>query len=704
MRILGLHDLDLAILLAFLIATMAIGVWAARGVKKESDFYLGGRRFGRWLQFFLNFGNSTDTTGAITISREVFREGAGGIWIGLQTLFITPFYWFTQPWFRRARLTTMSDLFVDRFNSQSLAAAYAAFNIFIALFTMGMGNVATFKATSAVMVKPPSQYTAAEAREVAEYKEYRGLLSQVDVGTLPKAQRERFEFLNSLYARGDLRAFISYISPLPFYIIYTTIIAIYIILGGLRAAAITDAMQGLLILVMSILMIPIGLHAVGGLHGLHEIVPAFKFQLFGTEAMSEYTWYSIFAIFFASLVQILGLLHNMSSAGSATNEDTARFGMIVGGFSKRFILIAWMFCGLLAIAVLKGGLADPDNAWGSLSLALLGPGLLGLMLSGIVLGHMPSVGVSAVAVSALATRNLYEPAVKGKSEKHYLRVGQLAVAGVLIMAVIFAMIFSNVLEMVTMMITFNTFFGAAVFLIFFWRRLTAKAIMIGLVIWVVLIGIVPWTIPHSVWIRRQTSMIVQTPQRVIKVVGGATKADVLAGRAKKIGEPIKKEHVLLPHAVYFASVARINPKDEHSALEGIGRFNVEAYILHLIGIPVQNFTAAGLVTTHWLFDGLFPFIELIILSLLTRPCEVERGNAFYAKMKTPIAREGHDEDRKQVELSYADPHRFDDQKLFPHTNWEFTKWNRKDFLGFFGCWIVVGVVLVFLWATVTIGA
>ena len=93
---------------------------------------------------------------------------------------------------------------------------------------------------------------------------------------------------------------------------------IYIVLGGLRAAAITDAVQGLLILVMSILLIPMGLHRIGGFAGLHAIVPEQMFHI-----TSDLTWYAVVAIAFASLVQIVGLLHNMSTAGSATNENTA---------------------------------------------------------------------------------------------------------------------------------------------------------------------------------------------------------------------------------------------------------------------------------------------------------------------------------------------------------------------------------------------
>src|SRR5271155_4029800 len=107
----GLNIWDVAILAGFLISILAVGFFVSRTVSKEADFYLGGRKLGRLLQFFLNFGNSTDATGAVTISRNVYTDGAGGIWSsGFQTLFITPFFWFTQPWWRRARLVTMGDL------------------------------------------------------------------------------------------------------------------------------------------------------------------------------------------------------------------------------------------------------------------------------------------------------------------------------------------------------------------------------------------------------------------------------------------------------------------------------------------------------------------------------------------------------------------------------------------------------------------
>src|SRR5438067_10713484 len=171
MRIFGLHIIDFCILVFFLFGLIGLGWWASRGVKEEKDFYLGGRSFGKLLQFFLNFGSMTDSSGAPTTSAEVFRTGAGGIWIALQTLFITPFFWFSVVWYRRARVVTMADLVSERLDSKPLAVFYVAFTVYVSLLLLAFGNVASYKVAKAMIVKPPETYTEADRTSVKEYAE-----------------------------------------------------------------------------------------------------------------------------------------------------------------------------------------------------------------------------------------------------------------------------------------------------------------------------------------------------------------------------------------------------------------------------------------------------------------------------------------------------------------------------------------------------
>src|SRR5438067_1945052 len=206
MHLFGLHILDIAVILVFLFGIIGLGWWAARGVKEERDFYLGGRSFGKVLQFFLNFGNMTDSSGAPTTSAEVFRTGAGGIWIALQTLFITPFFWFSTVWYRRARVVTMADLVTERLFSKPLTMFYVAFSVYVSLLLLAFGNVASFKVAKAMIVKPPETYTEADRTSVKEYAEYTRLRSQYATGKLTPEQSERFKVLDSKKARGEIKS------------------------------------------------------------------------------------------------------------------------------------------------------------------------------------------------------------------------------------------------------------------------------------------------------------------------------------------------------------------------------------------------------------------------------------------------------------------------------------------------------------------
>jgi solute:Na+ symporter, SSS family len=275
-----------------------------------------------------------------------------------------------------------------------------------------------------------------------------------------------------------------------------------------------------------------------------------------------------------------------------------------------------------------------------------------------------------VAVSGLVTRNIYQPLVPDREPQHYLRVGQVFIAVVLATSILISMAASGVASLMKTLITFNTFFGAAVFLTFFWRRLTAPAILISCALWVLLIGILPILVPAAPGLRRMPSLVLENK--------GST-------------------------ACFFEKVASIDPTRPELGKEGIGRFFTENYLLNLIGVPMERFSAAGLVAARWLFDAIFPFVLLIVFSWMTPRGDAARAARFYARMKTPVGKTP-EEDRAEVETSHANPSRFDQLKLFPGTNWEFTKWTGKDFVGFFGCWGIVGVILVLLWMVLHVGA
>lgn len=704
MTFLGLHWIDALILFGYMIGILVIGHRFAHQVKSEKDYFLGGRSLGRWFQFFLSFGNMADPGQATTTASSVYRQGAGGAWLALITLFLTPYYWFTNVWFRRVRLTTTAQLFEDRFGHRFLATLYAITAIMIAIVGMiAGGNVVALKTLQPLMVKAPASYSVTERQMVDNYHEFAELRQQRQTSALSPTASARYEVLKGYYDRGELQPYVTYVKPVLFYLTSTGLVAVFIMLGGLKASAVVDAVQTVLVIVISIILIPFGLARIGGLHALHQKVPEVMFNLFGGTG-SEYTWYSIGALLLVQFVGILGSQANMTIAGSATDEYAARLGSVTGGFGKRFITIAWAFCGLIALALFGPALSDPDQAWGLLTHELLPVGLIGVMIIGILGGKLALLGGQSVVLSGLVVKNLYEPLFPNRNEKHYVMIARLAVPVLLGFGVAIGLFMDSVVAILKFAIVLLVIWGVPVTLIFIWRRLTETAVRVQVIVSLVFIALIPALVPAIPRLARSEALTVMTHERVVTGDVAATADDVKAGKAKLVGETIQKTRRVDPVSVYFEEgVVRIHPEDPASPKKGIGLFRVEVYLVSRLGVDVTRFSAAQLMTTRYVVDALLPLALLIVVSLLTQPTDPERVARFYVRLKTPVLR-NPEADAKAVNESYAQPTRFDHTKLFPRSNWEFTKWNRQDALGFVACCALVGCVLLFFKLVLVVGS
>ncbi|OGD27216.1 MAG: transporter [Candidatus Aminicenantes bacterium RBG_13_63_10] len=700
MRILGLHWLDASIILLYCGVILWIGRFAARRTRNQGDFFLAGRRLGKFYQFFLNFGSSTNVEQAAAVSREIYRQGIGGMWIQYLVLFLTPFYWFTTAFMRRTRLITMGDLFTERFRSRFLGGAFALFTLLMAFIGGGVGYMVVGKTFAALTPKPVAFYTAGERRQVEMYEEHRRLKARLDQG-LEAAEEERYQELDSRFKRGELKSQISYVNLVVVYLVFAAIVAAYTMMGGFFAAAVTDVVQGFLIIVFSVMLIPLGLAQVGGFAGLHARLPAHMFNLFGSAALSDYAWYTIAAMSLANLVSIIASAPMMQTAGSARDEMTARVGMLGGMFFKRFLMIFWALAGLLAVGLLGGAVHDPDLIWGALAGRLLFPGAIGLMLAGIMAAGMSSLGATSVSYSALFIRNLYQPFAPNKSERHYINVGRGVIAAKLFGGVATAVFFGNLLELFKYFISLPAVFGAAIWLGFLWRRLTKAAVIIQAVVCFTLYALIPNLFQSLDWARTNEAFLLETRPRTVLAVAPALAADVEAGLAERVGQEIRKSHRVEPAAVFYDQVARRDPSDPASPKVGLGRFNAEVWVLSWTGIDFRGSTKAQLQAVRFLFDALFPFILLILLSFITRGVPRADVDRFFAKLHTPIGRT-LEEDAAAVEESLRRPDRFERDKLRPGSSWEFMKPRRQDLFGFGLSWLLVGVILLLLWIMVTV--
>jgi SSS family solute:Na+ symporter len=701
MHLWGLHVIDAGIIALYVAAVVWIGLKVGRASEGMDDFFLAGRTLGKLYQFFLNFGCSTNADQAVAVSREVYRQGIGGMWIQSLVLFLTPFYWFSTMFFRRVRLTTIGDFYAERFGSPFLAAAYAVFTLALSAFIGGgIGMLVAGKTMVAMTPKAIEQCTPAERASIEEFQEYRELESTRPAGLTP-AQEARWDVLRHKQQRGELRSFVSHVNPVWFFFIYALVVGAYTMVGGFRAAAITDGIQGVLIIIFSVILVPVGLARLGGFEGLHAAVPAHMFELFGSASLSDYAWYTVLAMVLANLVSIIAVVSGMQTAGSARNEFTARIGMIGGMFAKRLLMLCWALAGLVAIGLYAGKLHDPDLIWGVMTRDLLPPGAVGLMLVGVLAANMSTLDASAVSHAALFIRNLYRPLVPGRSDGHYMAVGRAVIAVTLAGAILVAMTAENLLELFQYIISVPAIFGASIWLGFVWRRVTRWAVVWQVAICILLYAAIPTAFQGIDAARRHPAWLLETAPRLVSSTAPASRDDVEAGRASRAGEPIARSQTVPPTGVFFEKVVPVDPGNPNSLKEGRGRFHAELWVISWFGIDFTTWTKPQLVAARFYFDALFPFLALVVFSWFTRPEPEDALDRFFAKMHTPV-QPTREAELAALEAACANPRQFDAEKVFRGRNWEILKPARSDYIGFFGTWALVGVVILLLWAMVTI--
>ncbi len=673
----GIHILDITVVVAYLVLVLYLGSREARKAQSQEGFFLAGRKLGKVYQFFLNFGNATDANGAVSTASLVYRQGVAGIWLGFQLVFLNPYYWFMNLWFRRVRLVTMADLFADRLGSRGLATFYSVFQIVLTVFVVvGFGNLVTYKISSALIVKPESAWTDAERRSIEGYREFQTLSQQVRTGPLAPEQQARLTELRERNARGELQSFVTALDPTTFYLCYTLVVGIYVVLGGMAATAVNEIIQSLIIIVFSILLIPAGFAAIGGAGQLAERVPYEKFSLFSSQGDGQINVFSLCAVLLVALVQINGIIGNMGISGSAVNEHAARFGAVAGTYGKRIMFILWAFVGLIAIALFQGptALSDPDLAWGTMSRELLGPGLLGLMLTGVLAANMSTVAAQTVSASALFVRNLFQPLFPRAGERASLLAGRLAILVALGLGIVAASMMTNVFTALILVQTVSVPLGATVWLMFFWRRLTVAGAWTGILLGILLTVLGPY-------LFAQIDALKQHPALTIRVEGAT-------------GNPLP---------VYFENVTRLDPTDATSPLVGSGRLHIELLMARLVGIDPAALSNAERFGTRMLIDVITPFFFLIVVSLFTRPPPKERVDQFYGRMKTPVGATAELEAQALAETR-AHPDRFDHTKVFRHSSWEFTRWDREDTVGFFVCCAISLTIVAVFWVLLRLAA
>lgn len=725
----GLSLLDIAIIIFYFVLIIIIAIRAARKINNREDYFMGGRRFGKLIQTFAAFGQATSVENVTTTSTMVNSNGASGIWAMLAGGLINlPVFWMTSIWYRRLRLLTLGDFFEERYGSKRMAAFYAVCQSIFFVLIAAIGFVAMSKTVSAVASKPVSELNAVERVEYFKAVE-REKLETVDFELLTVGQKSRLEELQLLNPKKEY----SYFNENWLIFIVALVSFLYASKGGLTAAFMVDLVQGIFIIILSIMLIPFAMAKINlqfGSHGflgafesMHKVLPASFMEIWGSPSLIEFSWFWILGFSVMIVITTAVQANQMTACGSAKNDYVARYGFVSGMLLKRYTSVMWGLVALLTVVLYGNSISDPDYVWGLATRDLLGPlnmGLVGLMIACLIAALMSSASTFMLTAAALITNNLYRPFRPDCTENHYIWVGRIFSALYMLFSAYIATQSNSLFELFKMTMMFNCILAAAFWLGMLWRRSNRAGAWASMVVMFITTVILPFGMPQvsgmraSEYLSKTTQAIPVTRTYTAREmdVQQRNEAIVTWDKLSAIGKSEGNRPVALETGQKFEKKVLL-PKKSIFWSEGIdysngkpvgkGYLKVELMALDRMGWDLSRNSYSLNETLTFLFRIIFPFMILMLVALFTKPQDNESLDQFYGKMLTPVVGT-HEDDDREMELTRANPTRFNHLKIFSGSNWEFRKWNREDWLGVIISSIAVMSVVALLLLIVSLGS
>jgi SSS family solute:Na+ symporter len=241
----------------------------------------------------------------------------------------------------------------------------------------------------------------------------------------------------------------------------------YTVLGGLRAVAYTEALQTLILVVGSFLVLIYGLQAIGGWGQLYEIAGSEMFDLWKPLVPEGFTstWAPIrgggeMAWYFNDQYPWVGMLfcapiiglwywttdqYIVQRALGAPNETEARRGSIAAAILKLLPVFIFIIPGIIMFALAKSGQVEAfqqhlfneqgelmrDNAQAAFPMLvahILPVGIRGIVVAGLLAALMSSLAGVFNASSTLFTMDFYNRLRPEASQRHLVWMGRVATA------------------------------------------------------------------------------------------------------------------------------------------------------------------------------------------------------------------------------------------------------------------------------------
>ena len=366
----------LAGVISYVLLQLAIGLYVSRRTSTEADYLLAGRRLGYFMATMSIFATWFGAETCIGSSSAVYEEGLAGSRadpFGYTICLLFMGLVFAVPLYRR-QLTTLGDLFRQRYGG-------------------GVEKIA-------VLVIVPSSVIWAGAQ---------------------------------IHAFGQIVSAISKIRPEITILCAAIIVVVYTGTGGLLADAVTDAVQGIVLILGLFVILFAVVGALGGPYEAFTTIDAGNFNLLGEEA-------SVLERIEAWAIPIFGsvLAQELISRTLASRSEHVAKRSALAGAGVYFIVGAIPVLIALMGSKLVTGLEEADQFLPVVADKLLHPALYVIFSGALISAILSTVDSALLAAAALTSHNVILPLMANATEKMKVRLARICVVAFGAMAYLFA--------------------------------------------------------------------------------------------------------------------------------------------------------------------------------------------------------------------------------------------------------------------------
>jgi SSS family solute:Na+ symporter len=427
----------------YLAASAAIGVYYSRRAGRSTqDFFLSGRNLPWWLAGTSMVATTFAADTPLAVTELVAANGIAGNWLWWNFVFggmLTVFF-FARLW-RRAGVMTDVEFTELRYSGKPAAFLRGFRALYLGLFLnciiMGWVNVAMATILQGLFGIPAGQVI--------------------------------------LYVAGCMM-----------------LVALYSALSGLWGVAVTDVFQFVIAMIGTIVLafIVLGLPEVGGIAGLKQHLPAWRFQFFpsigGDAPMGAGSALALSTVAFLAYIGIQWwaswypgaepggggyVAQRMLSAKDEKHSLLATLWFTIAHYCIR--PWPWILVGL-ATLVLYPGLTDAKLGYVYVMRDHLPTGLLGLLVAAFFAAYMSTIATHLNWGTSYIVNDFYRRFVaRSKDEQHYVGISRAVTLLLMVVSILLTLVITTISGAWSFIIEAGAGLGLVLILRWYWWRVNA---------------------------------------------------------------------------------------------------------------------------------------------------------------------------------------------------------------------------------------